>query len=64
MALFSFRRLDIDPLAVSMSGVKLGERLLQVGVDDAGDRRSARGENRPQRIGLARRQHGRRGREA
>ena len=35
MALFSFRRLDIDPLAVSMSGVKLGERLLQVGVDDA-----------------------------
>ena len=35
MALFSFRRLDIDPLAVSMSGVKLGERLLQIGVDDA-----------------------------
>jgi SAM-dependent methyltransferase len=35
MALFSFRRLDIDPLTVSMSGVKLGERLLQVGVDDA-----------------------------
>jgi ubiquinone/menaquinone biosynthesis C-methylase UbiE len=35
MALFSFRRLDIDPLPVSMSGVKLGERLLQVGVDDA-----------------------------
>jgi len=35
MSLFSFRRLDIDPLAVSMSGVKLGERLLQVGVDDA-----------------------------
>ncbi|HEV8396652.1 MAG TPA: class I SAM-dependent methyltransferase [Vicinamibacterales bacterium] len=36
MALFSFRRLDIDPLAVSMAGVKLGERLLQIGVDDAG----------------------------
>ena len=35
MALFSFRRLDIDPLAVSMAGVKLGERLLQIGVDDA-----------------------------
>jgi len=35
MALFSFRRLEIDPLVVSMSGVKLGERLLQVGVDDA-----------------------------
>jgi SAM-dependent methyltransferase len=35
MPLFSFRRLDIDPLAVSMSGVKLGERLLQIGVDDA-----------------------------
>lgn len=35
MALFSFRRLDIDPLAVAMSGVKLGERLLQIGVDDA-----------------------------
>jgi ubiquinone/menaquinone biosynthesis C-methylase UbiE len=35
MALFSFRRLDIDPLAVSMTGVKLGERLLQIGVDDA-----------------------------
>lgn len=35
MALFSFRRLDIDPLAVSMSGVKLGERLLQIGIDDA-----------------------------
>jgi SAM-dependent methyltransferase len=34
MPLFSFRRLDIDPLAVSMSGVKLGERLLQIGVDD------------------------------
>ncbi len=34
MALFSFRRLDIDPLAVSMAGVKLGERLLQIGVDD------------------------------
>jgi len=34
MALFSFRRLDLDPLAVSMSGVKLGERLLQIGVDD------------------------------
>lgn len=35
MALFSFRRLDIDPLAISMAGVKLGERLLQIGVDDA-----------------------------
>src|SRR5512132_1515314 len=35
MALFSFRRLDIDPLAVAMAGVKLGERLLQIGVDDA-----------------------------
>jgi SAM-dependent methyltransferase len=35
MALFSFRRLDIDPLSVSMAGVKLGERLLQIGVDDA-----------------------------
>jgi demethylmenaquinone methyltransferase/2-methoxy-6-polyprenyl-1,4-benzoquinol methylase len=35
MPLFSFRRLDIDPLAVSMAGVKLGERLLQIGVDDA-----------------------------
>jgi SAM-dependent methyltransferase len=35
MALFSFRRLDIDPLAVSMAGVKLGERLLQIGIDDA-----------------------------
>ena len=34
MALFSFRRLEIDPLAVSMAGVKLGERLLQIGVDD------------------------------
>ena len=34
MALFSFRRLDIDPLAVSMAGAKLGERLLQIGVDD------------------------------
>jgi SAM-dependent methyltransferase len=34
MALFSFRRLDIDPLAVSMTGVKLGERLLQIGIDD------------------------------
>ena len=34
MPLFSFRRLDIDPLAVSMAGVKLGERLLQIGVDD------------------------------
>jgi ubiquinone/menaquinone biosynthesis C-methylase UbiE len=33
--LFSFRRLDIDPLAVAMAGVKLGERLLQIGVDDA-----------------------------
>jgi ubiquinone/menaquinone biosynthesis C-methylase UbiE len=35
MAIFSFRKLEIDPLPVSMSGVKLGERLLQVGVDDA-----------------------------
>jgi ubiquinone/menaquinone biosynthesis C-methylase UbiE len=35
MALFSFRRLDVDPLAVAMAGVKLGERLLQIGVDDA-----------------------------
>ena len=35
MPLFSFRRLEIDPLPVSMSGVKLGERLLQIGVDDA-----------------------------
>jgi ubiquinone/menaquinone biosynthesis C-methylase UbiE len=35
MPLFSFRRLDIDPLTVSMCGVKLGERLLQIGVDDA-----------------------------
>jgi ubiquinone/menaquinone biosynthesis C-methylase UbiE len=35
MPLFSFRRLEIDPLAVSMAGVKLGERLLQIGVDDA-----------------------------
>jgi ubiquinone/menaquinone biosynthesis C-methylase UbiE len=35
MALFPFRRLDIDPLAVSMAGVKLGERLLQIGIDDA-----------------------------
>jgi len=35
MALFSFRRLDLDPLSVSMAGVKLGERLLQIGVDDA-----------------------------
>src|SRR6187399_2999973 len=35
MALFSFRRLDLDPLPVSMAGVKLGERLLQIGVDDA-----------------------------
>jgi SAM-dependent methyltransferase len=35
MALFSFRRLDIDPLAVSMAGVKRGERLLQIGIDDA-----------------------------
>ena len=35
MALFPFRRLDIDPLAISMAGVKLGERLLQIGVDDA-----------------------------
>src|ERR1044071_8610066 len=35
MALFSFRRLDIDPLAVAMAGVKLGERLLQIGLDDA-----------------------------
>jgi len=35
MALFSFRRLDLDPLAVSMAGVKLGERLLQIGIDDA-----------------------------
>jgi hypothetical protein len=35
MGLFSFRRLDLDPLALSMSGVKLGERLLQIGVDDA-----------------------------
>ncbi|HZI81370.1 MAG TPA: methyltransferase domain-containing protein [Vicinamibacterales bacterium] len=35
MALFSFRRLDMDPLAVAMTGVKLGERLLQIGVDDA-----------------------------
>src|SRR6188508_2753855 len=34
MPLLSFRRLDIDPLAVSMAGVKLGERLLQIGVDD------------------------------
>jgi SAM-dependent methyltransferase len=34
MALFSFRRLDIDPLSVSMAGVKLGERLLQIGIDD------------------------------
>lgn len=34
MALFSFRKLEIDPLAVSMSGVKMGERLLQVGIDD------------------------------
>ena len=36
MALFSFRRLDIDPLAVAMAGVKMGERLLQIGVDDTG----------------------------
>jgi ubiquinone/menaquinone biosynthesis C-methylase UbiE len=35
MALFSFRRLDVDPLAVAMAGVKLGDRLLQIGVDDA-----------------------------
>jgi len=35
MALFSFRRLYVDPLAVAMAGVKLGERLLQIGVDDA-----------------------------
>ena len=35
MPLFSFRRLTLDPLAVSMAGVKLGERLLQIGVDDA-----------------------------
>jgi len=34
MPLFSFRRLDVDPLAVAMTGVKLGERLLQIGVDD------------------------------
>ena len=34
MALFSFRRLDIDPLSVAMAGVKLGERLLQIGIDD------------------------------
>jgi len=34
MALFSFRRLDIDPLAVAMAGVKMGERLLQIGIDD------------------------------
>jgi hypothetical protein len=30
MPLFSFRRLTVDPLAVSMAGVKLGERLLQI----------------------------------
>lgn len=35
MALFPFRRLDVDPLAVAMAGVKLGERLLQIGLDDA-----------------------------
>ena len=35
MPIFSFRRLEIDPLPIAMSGVKLGERLLQVGVDDA-----------------------------
>ena len=34
MPLLSFRRLTIDPLTVSMAGVKLGERLLQIGVDD------------------------------
>jgi len=34
MPLFSFRRLSIDPLTVSMAGVKLGERLLQIGIDD------------------------------
>src|SRR5215212_9866177 len=35
MPLFPFRRLDGDPLALAMAGVKLGERLLQIGVDDA-----------------------------
>jgi SAM-dependent methyltransferase len=35
MPLFSFRRLEIDPLAVAMTGVKTGERLLQIGLDDA-----------------------------
>jgi ubiquinone/menaquinone biosynthesis C-methylase UbiE len=35
MPLFSFRRLEIDPLTVSMTGVKAGERLLQLDVDDA-----------------------------
>jgi SAM-dependent methyltransferase len=34
MPLFFFRRADLDPLPISMSGVKLGERLLQIGVDD------------------------------
>jgi len=34
MPIFSFRRLEIDPLPIAMSGVKLGERLLQIGVDD------------------------------
>ena len=28
-------KLDTEPLAVKMSGIRLGERLLQVGIDDA-----------------------------
>ena len=28
-------RLDTEPLAIKMSGIRLGERLLQLGVDDA-----------------------------
>jgi len=34
MPLLFFRRAEVDPLPLSMSGVKLGERLLQIGVDD------------------------------
>ena len=31
---FSFRKPRIEPLPVSMSGVRMGERALQIGVDD------------------------------
>ena len=34
MPFFKFRKLDVDPLPVTMTGVRTGERLLQIGIDD------------------------------